>query len=137
MMSLRRSRRSPARRAGVAAVELAVCLPAICVLVMASIESCSMIFLNQTLCASGYEGVRAAIQQGATNDEVIARCNEILDARQVADASIQLSPADVSLTTSGEQISVTISAPCDANSVMPAWFFGNRTISAQAIMVRE
>ena len=42
------AKRAPGR-GGVAAVELAVCLPVIVVLVFAAIESCSMIFVTQAL----------------------------------------------------------------------------------------
>ncbi len=124
-------------RGGVAAVEFAVCLPAIVLLVMASIESCSMIFLDQTLYVSGYEGVRAAIQQDATNAEVLQRCNDVLDARFVNGTSIDIEPADVAEVDSGQTITITITAPCDANAIMPSWFFGGKTLQTSSTMVKE
>ncbi len=125
------------KRGGVAAVEFAVCLPAIVLLVMASIESCSMIFLDQTLYVSGYEGVRAAIQQDATNAEVLQRCNDVLDARFVNGTSIDIEPADVAEVDSGQTITITITAPCDANAIMPSWFFGGKTLQTSSTMVKE
>ncbi len=125
------------KRGGVAAVEFAVCLPAIVLLVMASIESCSMIFLDQTLYVSGYEGVRAAIQQDATNADVLQRCNDILDARYVNGSSIEIEPADVADVASGQTITITVTAPCDSNAIMPSWFFGGKTLQTSSTMVKE
>jgi len=48
-------------RRAVAASELAVCLPILVLLVLAMIESCTMIFLKQSLTVSAYEGIRKAI----------------------------------------------------------------------------
>ena len=49
-------------RSGVAAVEFAVCLPVLVVLILGSIECCSMIFLRQSLAIVAYEGLRVAVK---------------------------------------------------------------------------
>ena len=59
---------------------------------LAAIESTNMVFLKQTLSVASYEGVRLAIQDGADSSTVIARCNEILDARLVSGTSVSLDP---------------------------------------------
>jgi hypothetical protein len=43
----------------------------------------------------------------------------------------------VELVNRGEKITVTVSAPSNANTVLPVWFFGNGAVKAQAKMVRE
>ena len=63
--SHRRTTRS--NRRGIAAVELAVCLPVIVLLVFGSIEASSFIFLKQSLNVSAYEGIREAIRVGSNN----------------------------------------------------------------------
>ena len=61
-----RQRRLATRRAA-AAAELAICLPLIVMLVMASIEACTMIFLDHGLTIASYEGVRVAINFDGTS----------------------------------------------------------------------
>ena len=130
------SRRLPARRAA-AAAELAICLPLIVMLLLASIEACSMIFLDHSLTIASYEGIRVAINFDGSNSDVLARCEQIIDDRNVQDATVSINPADVSTVPRGDQIAITVSAPCDANMIIPAWFYGGRTLSSTTTMVKE
>src|SRR6188472_1863347 len=81
---------SPSRaancRRGVAASELAVCLPIVVLLVLATIEACSMVFLKQSLTVASYEGVRTAIDKGATSAQVQTACQQVLNDRKIAGA---------------------------------------------------
>ena len=129
-------RRSTARRAA-AAAELAICLPLIVFLLLASIEACTMIFLNHSLTIASYEGVRVAINYDGTNATVLARSNQIIDQRNVRDATIGISPADVANVDRGERITITVSAPCSANALLPPWFYGGRTLTSATTMVKE
>jgi TadE-like protein len=129
-------RRVAARRA-VAAVELAVCLPLLVLLVMASIEACTMIFLDHSLTISSYEGVRAGINYDGTNADVLARCKQIIDQRSIKGAKISINPANVANVPRGEAIAVTVTAPCDANMIIPPWFYEGRTLRATMTMVKE
>jgi TadE-like protein len=124
-------------RCGVAATELALCLPLIVMLVLASLEACSMIFLNHSLSIASYEGVRVAINYDSTTQDVEDRCEMLIDARNVDDGLITIEPANVANVDRGEQISVTVSAPCDSNAIIPPWFFGGQTLSSTTIMVKE
>ncbi len=96
-----------------------------------------MIFLNNSLTIASYEGVRVAINYDATNSDVLARCNQIIDLREVADATVSISPDDVATVPRGQPIEVAVSAPCDSNSIIPPWFYGGRTLSATTTMVKE
>lgn len=137
MRTVHRNTRANQRSAGVAACELAVCLPVIILLTFASIEASTMIFVEQALCIAGYEGVRLAIQGDATNDDVIDRCEEFLGNRQVVGATISIEPDDVSVVQSGEPITITVSAPSDDNAVGPPMFFWGTTLAAKSTMVKE
>jgi hypothetical protein len=106
-------------------------------LLLASIEACTMIFLDHSLSIASYEGVRVAIAFDSTNSEVLDRCEEILEERSVNDAEVSISPANVATVPRGQPITITVSAPCDANAIVPAWFFGGATITASATMVKE
>jgi Flp pilus assembly protein TadG len=129
-------RRSRTRRAA-AAAELALCLPLIVLLLLASIEACSMIFLDHGLTIASYEGVRAAIHYDSTNADVNARTNEIITQRAIADTTVSTNPSNVANVNKGDPITVTVSAPSDSNMIIPPWFYGGRTLTARTTMVKE
>jgi Flp pilus assembly protein TadG len=125
------------RRRGVAAAELAVCLPIVVLLVIATIEACSALFLKQSLTAAAYEGVRTAIEQNATPATVQAACNQILADRKIQDAKVTIKPANIAALNPGDFVDITVSAPCDSNSAVPTAFYRGRTLSANASMMIE
>jgi len=129
--------RGTAQRRGAAAVELAICLPLLVLLVMASIEACTMIFLDHSLTIASYEGVRAGINYDGTNADVLARANAIVNSRDIKDAKVTLNPPDVASAERGQTIAVTVSAPCNANMIIPPWFYDGRTLRATMTMVKE
>jgi Flp pilus assembly protein TadG len=129
----RRSRKSR----GVAAAELAVCLPVIVLMVIASIEACSALFLKQSLTVAAYEGVRTAIEQGAASSNVQTACNQILTDRKIKGAKITIKPSDIASLNPGDFVDVTITAPCASNSLVPSAFYRGRTLSATASMMIE
>jgi Flp pilus assembly protein TadG len=134
--ALSRRRRIMPRKAA-AAAELAICLPLMVMLILGSIETCSMIFLRHSLTIASYEGARMAIDYDGTSAAAQARCQEILDAREVVDATINIEPDQVETLSRGEVLSITVSAPCDSNAIIPAWFYGGRTLSHTMTMVKE
>ena len=130
-------RRRVAPRRAAAAAELAICLPLLVMLVLASIEACTMIFLDHGLTIASYEGVRVAINFDGTNADAEARCNEIITQREIAGASVSINPGDVSSLSRGEPVAVTVTAPCNDNAIIPPWFYGGRTLSVTTTMVKE
>ena len=127
---------SGSRRA-VAATELAVCLPILVLLVLAMIESCTMIFLKQSLSVAAYEGIRAAIEPDATAGSVQTACNAVLEDRRVSDATIKITPTNFTNIPRGQYITVSVSAPAGKNSVIPGSFFTGRTLGGSATMMKE
>lgn len=124
-------------RRAAAAAEMAVCLPLIVLLLLASIEACSMIFLDHSLTIASYEGVRAAINFDGTNDAVLARCNQIINDRRVAGATVAISPANVANVNRGDHVTITVSAPCNANAIIPPWFYCGDSLTCSTTMVKE
>ena len=132
------SRRARLRNTrGVAAAELAVCLPIVVLLVIATIEACSAIFLKQSLTVAAYEGVRTALVEGATASNVQSACDQVLTDRKIEGAVVKVSPLDIASLKSGEYVDVTVTAPCSENSVVPANFYRGRSLSATASMMIE
>jgi Flp pilus assembly protein TadG len=132
--NLPRDRRS---RLGVAATELAVCLPVIVLLVVASVEACSMVFMKQSLTVTAYEGVRTALVKGATAADVENTCNQILRDRRINGATVTISPRDIPSLNPGDYVDVTITAPCGQNTMVPNRFYRGRNLSATASMMIE
>ncbi|WP_197534553.1 TadE/TadG family type IV pilus assembly protein [Symmachiella dynata] len=118
-------------------MEFAICLPVIALMFMGSIEAASMIFLKEALTVSSYEGARTAAKYDSETDDVVAKVEAMLELRNVSGAVITISPAEVSSAERGDQITVTVSIPCNANSLVPLQFFNDQLITVQSIMVRE
>lgn len=125
------------RRRGVAAVEFAVCLPVIVLLVFGSIEASSFIFLKQSLSVAAYEGIREAIRDGATSAQAIESAANILNAREVRDFTVSLPGGEVRSARRGQEIVIEVSAPTATNSPLAGSFVANRTLTARVVMVKE
>ncbi|MBL8850345.1 MAG: pilus assembly protein [Planctomycetaceae bacterium] len=125
------------KRRGVAAAEFAVCLPVLVLVVFASIEACTMIFLKESLTVAAYEGSRVVFQSSATDADVIARCQEVLAERSVDGATVEVLPADFGTIAAGEPIEIRVSAPCASNAVIPVWFYGGTTMTGSSIVMSE
>lgn len=125
------------RRRGVAATEFAVCLPIIVLLVLGTIEACSMVFLKQSLAVAAYEGARTAIIPNATADQVKAACEQVLKDRDIDGGTVTIKPSNIDSLAPGDFVDVTVSAPCNANSIVPNKFYKGRTLSSKASMMIE
>lgn len=135
LRSLRKTERY--RRSGAATVEFAVILPVLVVIMMGTIETCTMIFLRQSLQIAAYEGARVAIVPNSEADDVRNAATRLLDLRRVKDASIEVFPADIENAPYGSFIRVEITSPCSSNSFLPLRFYGARTIKGTVEMMKE
>jgi Flp pilus assembly protein TadG len=134
----RDSRRSrQANRRAAAVVELALCLPVIMVLVVASIECCDMIHVQQALQVSAYEGARKAALPDSDSAEVLQVANNLLAAYSITGATTKISPSQISNVPKGTQITLTVSAALDLNRKSVDFMFGGRTMTATCVMVKE
>ncbi len=129
-------RRSCRQRGGVAAVEFALCLPVIVLLVMGAMEASTMIFLKQSLSVAAYEGARTAVVPNATNADVVDTCEQILADRRVAGATVQVTP-EVEDANIGEFMTITVTAPCNDNTILTGRFFRNKQLSGSADFMKE
>ncbi|MCA9265155.1 MAG: pilus assembly protein [Planctomycetales bacterium] len=130
-----RSRRTDRR--GVAAVEFAVCLPVIVLLVLGAIEATNMVFLKQSLSVAAYEGGRTAVVPDATDADVIAKCQEILNERRVNGANIAITPDPVEDLGSGEYIHIEVSAPCTGNTLLSGSIYRGRSMTVFSEFMKE
>lgn len=135
-MTTKRRYRSNDRQ-GVAATEFAVCLPILVLLLLGMIESCSMIFLKQSLACAAYEGAHTAVMPGASAADVQRTCEAILADRRVQGAVVDVTPANLDRVDEGEYMQISVSAPTDRNSFLPGRFFQGQTLSSTAVMMKE
>lgn len=111
-----RRKESPARanRAGAAAVEMALVLMLLIVLVFGIIEFGRAIMVHQVLTNAAREGARRAVIPGATDAQVQARIDAYLDAAGIdaADATTTIeingSPGSISTAPSHAQIGIDV-----------------------------
>ncbi len=130
-------RTSGVRRRGAATVELAVCLPVIFLLSMGAMEGASLIFLRQAMVQSAYETVKEAVRTDGSQAQGLVLGEQVLSFRGVTGESITFDPANVDDLEPGTPVTVTVTAPGDANSVFPFGPFQNREIAVQATMIKE
>jgi Flp pilus assembly protein TadG len=124
-------------RRGVAAVEFAVCLPVLVLLVFGAIEASSFIFLKQSLNVAAYEGIRETVRVGSNNANGLDRAQNILTARTVNDFSIAFPNGEASAADRGAEIVIEVSAPTATNSPLAGQWLANRTLTARLVMVKE
>ena len=130
------SARQSSSRSGAAVVEFAVCLPVLLLIVFGSIEGASMMFLKQTLVQASYEGAKVAIRTG--DQEAAEKAIKAVAAgRRVKNVRISTSPSNLSDAEPGQLITITVTAPGNANSLFPFGPFKDQPVTAQASMVRE
>lgn len=136
LLSNRTLRPKRTRRAA-ATAELAVCLPLIVLVVMGSIEAASMTFMRQALVQSAYETVKASVKTHGSQAEGLVRGQQVLAARNIQGHQFTINPTNVDDLDAGIPVTVTITAPGDANTIFPFGPFAGRQITAQATMLKE
>ncbi|MCC9603941.1 pilus assembly protein [Stieleria sp. JC731] len=124
------------RRSGVAAVEFAVCLPVLVLLVFGAIEASSFIFLKQSISVACYEGIREAAKSEGDTADATARAQAILDSRGVNDYTIDF-PNGVEGLSRGEQVICQVTAPTNTNSPLAGNWINNRNLTVRVVMLRE
>ena len=138
-MRFRSTQRNTQRsnRRGVAAVEFAVCLPVIILLVFGAIEAASFIFLKQSLNVAAYEGIRESIRIDSNNAIGANRVQNILNSRNVQDFNIAFPNGESAEASRGDEIVIQVSAPTATNSPLAGQFVTNQVLTARVVMVKE
>lgn len=131
------ARQKQARRRGAAVTELAVTLPLITLVVLGTIETCSMLFLKQGLRIAAYEGARIALVPTSTSVNVSAGCNEILTVRKIKNATVTITPSNFETQPYGTVVKVNVKADCASNSLFVPWIFTGRQVDGEISMMIE
>ena len=131
------NQRRLAKRNGAAVVEFAVVLPVFVTLLLGTIETCTMIFLQQSLKIAAYESARAAIVPGSDDFDINLATTEILTARRIKNGTVTVTPTNFQNAAYGSFIRVDVSAPCNSNSVFALRFYGSKILTGTVEMMKE
>lgn len=125
-----------ARRAA-AAVELAVCLPVIVVLVFGALEGANIMFCRQAMVEAAYEACKHASRPDGTSTQANTLATDILRARRINAANITLTPANVATVAPGQEVAVRITVSSNTRTYTGLGLFNGRTIDVSAKMQKE
>lgn len=133
----RRTKKPTTWRSGTAVTELAITLPILVMMLLATIECCCMIFVTQTLHIAAYEGTRVALVPKITPAQVDFAIRQILNDRRVQNATITIEPSNFSAAPIQTFIRVRVTAPANSNTLVSPIFFTNRTLRGECAMMKE
>jgi Flp pilus assembly protein TadG len=126
----------PVQHRGVAAIETALILPLLVILVFGAVELSNAIFMKQSLNMAAYEAAKVITRPGDNNTLATTRCQEVLTVRKISTYTLTITPAVTATTARGTQITVTVQAPASNLSYGPLRFMSGRTVRSSAVMVR-
>ena len=135
--SVTRSQRLSRNRSGTAAVECALCIPVVVILMLGTLELCSAIYLRETATLSAYEGARVGVRRMAERQDVIDHVENLLEARNITGATIQVTPEDFAVLPALEPIEVAVIIPTAGNSTYVFDFMVDKDVTGRVTMVRE
>lgn len=96
-----------------------------------------MIFLKQALAVAAYEAGHTALLPDATTADAQRTGAAVLADRDIRSADVQLVPGNLATVAEGAYFEVRVSAPANANQILPLSFFGGQRLTATAIFMKE
>ena len=125
------------KRRGAAAVEFAIVLPILVLLVFGMIEFGRMLMVQQMIVNSAREGARHAILNGSSLQSTTARVENYLVNAGITDPEITISPDPEKVGTS-EPVTVGVRVPFTDVSWLPTpMFLGQKSLESQSVMFHE
>lgn len=127
------------KRVATATAEVAICLPVLLTLTLATVDLCSVFFLKETVAIAAYEGARRGINRGGTDAAAIARARQVLSERGIDIGADGISFDGVTFDDAEtlEHVTFIVSVPAAGNLVAPAGLYGDLTLTARVTMRKE
>jgi len=124
------------KRRGAVTVEVAICLPVLFLLLFGCLEIAGATMLKHAGESAAYEGARIGILPGATDAQVQAAVDTILDSIGAQGSSIEILPEVITQET--EEIQVIVSIPYAPNAfIAPFVIRNNPTFVSSCTLRRE
>jgi hypothetical protein len=124
-------------RHGAALIELAICLPVFFLITMATIETCRMIYIRQSLKIAAYECARLGIVPGATADALQSQCDVILLGRNVRGYQFSCVPADPTSLKFGDLFKTSVQIGSQDSAIVGTWFYRNKMFTESVTIMAE
>jgi hypothetical protein len=124
-------------RRGAALVELAISLPVLFLITMATVETCRVIYLRQSIKIAAFESARISVLPGATYDMVKVQSDCILLGRNIRTYEVSCTPEIPSTTAAGDLITIRITAPISENSILSSWIYRDRVIDESVRIMKD
>ncbi|WP_052301458.1 TadE/TadG family type IV pilus assembly protein [Planctopirus limnophila] len=126
----------PARR-GAAAVEMALVLPVLILVVFGTIAVSQIIHFRKGVVAATAEGIRIASRRDVSSTEVTTLVRQILTGRRISQATITITPTEISNLRPGELIEIQVRANYTALGVEPLGWTVPTEIVYRGAVLRE
>jgi uncharacterized membrane protein len=124
-------------RRGAASVECAVCLPLIVLIVFGTIETCSLLFLQQNLQRTAYEAARVAASPYRDAQDAIVAGLEIMGQFGLQGGSVSVETQPLPGYSDIDLVVAAATLPVSPNRVLPEWIIPIQQLSARCTMVKE
>ena len=128
-------RKNRHQRSGAVAVEMAITMPFLFMLILVAVEFGRMNVIRHTVDNAAYEAARRAIVPGATATEVEQQARRIMAIVGARGVNVQLTPDEIEIDT--DEINVNVSVECRQNGFLAPLFFGGRRMVGNVTMQRE
>ena len=128
-------RRGKRMNRGAAVVEVALTLPLLMLVALATLDTCQVLYLKQSAKIAAYEGARISLIAGATREDIVAQCEHILQSRYIEGYKVDV--PDLSTLAYGQQFRVSVSVPANNNSLVASWFYRGRMFTEHVVAMVE
>ncbi len=123
----------PPSRHGLAVAELAVTLPVLLIILLGTMELCTLIRVRQKLAIAAHEGVRTGLLPDATADQTRYRSELLCTDFGIRRPTVTLDPADPAAMQPGDWLTVEVTTSWADNSLVGA-VLGERIVTQQVSM---
>jgi hypothetical protein len=99
-------------------------LPILTLVVFGSIQACNLIYLKHGCVTAAYEATLELAKHNATSASIVTRAEQVLEARSVRDAQIQIRPAgaDIAAAPPGTPFTIEVTADVRTNMSLSGFF---------------
>ena len=122
-------------RTGALAVEMAICLPLLLMLLFGCYEMSRANMILHATESAAYEGARVGILPGATQEKITLATSQILRTMGISDFEVEVSPAVIQRDT--PVVEVTVRVPFAKNTLIPTMFIKDPTFRGVCSLTRE
>jgi Flp pilus assembly protein TadG len=133
------SRRKRPARPAVAAVEFAVILPLLMILILGMFELSRVLLVKETLSNAAQQACRTASRQATTNSDVAQEVTDVMSAAGINSSSVTIqvndAASDVATAKRFDKVSVRVSVPVSQVFWVSTIFVSGSTIESETVVM--